>query len=258
MAKHPTKIKQQELREFLNEKVALYNTRNFIPEDPISIPHLFTKKQDIEVAGLFAATIAWGNRKSIVANARKLMQMMDDAPADFVQRASAAELKNIGRFVHRTFNGEDAADFVRSLRKIYQQHDSLETLFGKQGDALERIIFFRKVFVGGFKTQHAHKHVSDPASGSAAKRLNMYLRWMVRKDQAGVDLGIWNKIRPAELMLPLDVHTGNVARRLGLLERKQNDAKAVMEVTARLREFDPSDPVKYDFALFGLGVYDEL
>lgn len=250
--------KEAELRDFLNEKVQQFNTRHFIADDPVAIPHLFTRRQDIEIAGLLAATIAWGNRKSIVANARKLVQRMDDDPYAFVLNASAAELKHLGGFVHRTFNSSDALDFVAGLRKVYKKHASLEALFLARGHALEKIILFRQTFVRGFKTRHAHKHVSDPASGSAAKRLNMYLRWMVRHDQNGVDFGLWRKISPADLMIPLDVHTGNVARKLGLLQRKQNDAKAVIELTECLKVFDPTDPVKYDFALFGLGIFDKF
>lgn len=258
MAKKNAKTTITHLQEFLDEKVVEFNTRNFIAEDPVAVPHLFTRRQDIEIAGLLAATIAWGNRKSIVANARRLVNLMDNEPYAFVRDASAAELKRLGQFVHRTFNGSDAQDFVRSLRKVYKKHDSLENLFVQPGHALEKIIFFRQVFVAGFDTVHAHKHVSDPGSGSAAKRLNMYLRWMVRRDKGGVDFGIWKKISPADLMMPLDVHTGNVARKLGLLQRKQDDAKAVVELTERLKQFDASDPVKYDFALFGLGIYEKF
>lgn len=246
------------LREFLEEKVRQYNTRQFIADDPIAIPHLFRRRQDIEIAGLLAATIAWGNRKSIVNNARKLVQLMDDEPHAFVQGASVAELRRIDGFVHRTFNSSDALDFIAGLRRVYKKHDSLEDLFVAPGDALQKIIHFRKNFVRGFKTTHALKHVSDPASGSAAKRLNMFLRWMVRNDKAGVDFGIWKNISPADLMLPLDVHTGNVARKLGLLQRKQDDAKAVVELTTVLKQFDANDPVKYDFALFGLGVMEKF
>lgn len=256
MAKRQNKI--ADLGDFLEEKYILYNTQKFIGDDPVAIPHRYSKQQDIEIAGLLAATIAWGNRKSILTNAGRLMEYMDHTPHEFVKAASAKELKRLSGFVHRTFNDNDALDFVMALRKVYQKHPSLEVLFTQPGHALEKIAFFRQVFIKGFKTQHALKHVSDPLTGSAAKRLNMYLRWMVRHDHGGVDFGIWKNILPADLMMPLDVHTGNVARKLGLLQRKQDDAKAVIELTDCLKQFDANDPVKYDFALFGLGVYEKF
>lgn len=248
------------LKEFLEEKFHLYNNRNFIESDPISIPHQFSKKQDIEIAGLLAATIAWGNRKSIIANANKLVQWMDHVPHEFVLHATTKNLKPFEKFVHRTFNGLDCVFFLRSLQNIYRKYDSLEPVFAKgiqksDIDVKNALIHFREEF---FKTDHlkrSEKHVSDPARKSSAKRLCMYLRWMVRRDKAGVDFGVWKKIAPSLLCLPLDVHTGNVSRSLGILKRKQNDWRAVEEVTAQLRKFDPRDPVKYDLALFGLGVF---
>ncbi len=251
------------LKEFLEEKFHVYNNRNFIESDPISIPHQFSKKQDIEIAGFLAATIAWGNRKSIITNANKLVQWMDHVPHAFVLHASAKDLKPFEKFVHRTFNGGDCVFFLRSLQTIYRKHDSLENVFEKgieknDKDVKNSIIHFREEF---FKTDHlkrSEKHVSDPARKSSAKRLCMYLRWMVRKDHAGVDFGVWKKISPSLLCLPLDVHTGNVSRALGILKRKQNDWQAVEEVTAQLRKFDAKDPVKYDLALFGLGVFEKF
>jgi uncharacterized protein (TIGR02757 family) len=246
------------IKEFLDTKVFEYNNERFIEGDPISVPHQFSKKQDVEIAGLFAATIAWGNRRSIIKNARALISLMDNDPHNFVTHAKTKELKPIEKFVHRTFNGNDAIDFITSLKKVYAKHDSLEDLFLVKGNGLQKVNAFRSKFVHNFKTTHAIKHVSNPARGSAAKRLNMYLRWMVRKDKQGVDFGLWNKISTADLMLPLDIHTGNTARKLGLLKRKQDDAKAVEEITEILKLFDANDPVKYDFALFGLGVFEKF
>lgn len=246
------------LHDLLESKFREYNHKGFIADDPLGIPHLFTLKQDVEISGLLAATIAWGNRKSIVKNARSLVEIMDNSPYAFVTGASKKELERLNRFVHRTFNGNDAIDFIMALRKVYRKHPSLENLFVAQGNAMDMIAAFRAQFVKGFGTTHALKHVSDPVSGSAAKRLNMYLRWMVRRDKAGVDLGIWRQLDPKDLMLPLDVHTGNVARKLGLLTRNQNDARAVAEVTRNLQQFDATDPVKYDFALFGLGIFEKF
>jgi len=252
---------EQELRDFLEEKTDLYNRPSFITLDPVSIPHLFTKKEDIEIAGFLAATIAWGQRPTILRNARALMERMDMSPHNFLLDAKAKELKRFEDFVHRTFNGVDCVYFMKALRTMYVQHGGLESVFNT-GFAMEgavtAIVRFRNMF---FETAHparTRKHVSDPSAGSSAKRLHMFLRWMVRNDKRGVDFGIWKKISPAKLLCPLDVHSGNVARKLGLLQRSQNDAKAVEELTARLRSFDPADPVKYDFALFGLGVFEKF
>ena len=248
----------QSVKELLDSKVIEYNNRRFIADDPICIPHMFTRKNDIEIAALFAATIAWGNRKSIIKNATQLMEMMDNDPYTYVVESTKSDLKRLSKFVHRTFNGDDAIDFVLALKKVFKKYNSLEELFIVKGDAMKRIEHFREIYIKGFSSSHALKHVSNPAAGSAAKRLNMYLRWMVRNDKQGVDFGIWNKISTADLMLPLDVHTGNTARKLGLLNRKQDDAKAVEEITNVLKLFDSNDPVKYDFALFGLGVFEKF
>jgi uncharacterized protein (TIGR02757 family) len=247
-----------DIKDLLEEKTAQYNNRSFIPEDPICVPHLFTKKQDIEIAGFFAAMIAWGNRKSIVKNAKKIVELMGESPYEFIRDASPKEIKRLSVFVHRTFNGDDMIEYAKSLRRLYAKHESLEDYFLNDSDELDRITVFRREFVKGMKSIHAVRHISNPETGSAAKRINMYLRWMVRSDKAGVDFGIWKRISPATLKLPLDVHTGNTARKLGLLNRKQDDAKAVAEITGVLREFDPKDPVKYDFALFGLGMFDKF
>lgn len=251
------------IKEFLDESYFKYNRKGFIENDPICIPHRFTTKEDIEISGFLAATIAWGNRKSIINNATKLMQLMDEAPHDFVTNCSREELKRLDKFVHRTFNGTDCAFFINSLKHIYKKHGGLEHAFVAKDihhnfTLKERIVNFRKLFLQTDHLTRSEKHISNPAAKSSAKRLCMYLRWMVRTDNKGVDFGIWKSISPAELCLPLDVHTGNVSRTLGLLERKQDDWQSVEEITSMLRSFDAKDPVKYDFALFGLGVEKAL
>lgn len=252
---------RNELREFLDEKADFYNHPNFIETDPIQIPHRFSVKEDIEIAGFLSATIAWGNRKSIIANATNMMDLMGNTPYDFVMSHNEHDLERLRHFVHRTFNGQDFTTFVRSLRHIYQNHGGLETVFSRRqdvGNLQQGIHEFRTLF---FEIEHEHrtqKHVSDPMNNSAAKRINMYLRWMVRRDNKGVDFGIWKSISPAQLSCPLDVHSGNVARKLKLLTRVQNDGKALAELDETLRQLDASDPVKYDFALFGLGAFEKF
>jgi uncharacterized protein (TIGR02757 family) len=248
-----------ELQSFLDEKVTQYNTRDFIDSDPVQIPHLFTQKEDIEIAGFLAATIAWGNRKMIIKNAHRMMKLMGNSPYDFVLSHQEKDLKDLESFVHRTFNGKDFIVFIKGLQHIYQKHNGLEAVFAKNQETLsmqKSIHEFKKVFFNVPHTPRTQKHISDPLNNSAAKRINMYLRWMVRQDTKGVDLGIWKSISPAALSCPLDVHSGNVARKLGLLLRKQNDGKALAELDKQLRILDPNDPVKYDFALFGLGVFE--
>jgi uncharacterized protein (TIGR02757 family) len=248
-----------ELQSFLDEKVTQYNTRDFIDSDPVQIPHLFTQKEDIEIAGFLAATIAWGNRKMIIKNAHRMMKLMGNSPYDFVLSHQEKDLKDLESFVHRTFNGQDFIVFIKGLQHIYQKHNGLEAVFAKNQETLsmqKSIHEFKKVFFNVPHTPRTQKHISDPLNNSAAKRINMYLRWMVRQDTKGVDLGIWKSISPAALSCPLDVHSGNVARKLGLLLRKQNDGKALAELDKQLRILDPNDPVKYDFALFGLGVFE--
>lgn len=259
------KLIQAEIVDFLNEKYDLYNNPSFIETDPITIPHLFTKKEDIEIAGFLTATIAWGQRITIIKNATKLMKLMGSSPYDFVMTAKEKDLKRFDHFVHRTFNGIDAVFFMKSLQHIYKKHNGLESVFNRSGnstpvDLMESIMNFRNVFFSIPSPARTGKHVSNPAENSSAKRLCMYLRWMVRKDKRGVDFGIWNSptLSSNVLMCPLDVHSGNVARKLGLLNRKQNDWKAVEELTTSLRTFDAADPVKYDFALFGLGVFEKF
>ena len=253
------KLNKTELKEFLDTKVTLYNNPKFIDSDPIKIPHKFSKKEDIEIIGFLTATIAWGNRKSIIINANKMAKLMDFSPFDFVINHRASDLENLNGFVHRTFNAEDFKQFIKSLRHIYQTHGGLESIFNKYctEESLQVSIHkFKKIFFEIKHLKRSEKHVSDPLKNSAAKRINMYLRWMVRNDNNGVDFGIWKSLKPSQLSCPLDVHSGNVARKLGLLKRKQNDAKALLELDTALRKLDPTDPVKYDFALFGLGVFE--
>lgn len=251
-------VELKEIKEFLDEKYLEFNQKSFIEYDPISIPHRYNNKEDIEISGFITATIAWGNRKSIIQNAGRLMDKMGESPYDFVMNASAHQITSL-EFVHRTFNSIDLQGFIYGLRNLYIHHGGMQTVFEKHAsENLQMAIHqFKKVFFQAEHSLRTEKHISDPMKGSSAKRINMMLRWFVRKDRSGVDFGIWQgKLKPSQLSLPLDVHTGNVARKLGLLTRKQNDAKAVMEIDRILREFDPVDPVKYDFALFGLGAME--
>lgn len=252
-------MNRAELKEFLDTKVTQYNNPKFIESDPILIPHQFQKKEDIEISGFLTATIAWGNRKSIINNANKLIGLLDHAPHDFVLNHKASDLEKLLPFVHRTFNGQDCIQFIKSLKHIYKTHNGLESVFSKyaKNQSLQTSISkFKTTFFEIEHLQRTQKHVSDPLKNSAAKRINMFLRWMVRQDNAGVDFGIWKSLSPALLSCPLDVHSGNVGRKLGLLKRKQNDGKALLELDTALKKLDPSDPVKYDFALFGLGVFE--
>ena len=250
-----------ELKEFLDAKVLEYNHPKFLEDDPLQIPHLYNQKEDIEISAFLTATIAWGNRKSIINNATRLMGLMGNTPYDFVMNHSQDDLDVLSPFVHRTFNGTDLGYFVTSLQNIYKNHGGLEAVFSEyQGkDTMQPAISnFKELF---FELPHQNmtqKHVSDPNKGSAAKRINMFLRWMVRDNSTGVDFGLWKDISPAKLSCPLDVHSGNVARKLNLLKRKQNDAKALQELDKNLRKLDATDPVKYDFALFGLGVFEKF
>lgn len=251
---------QTNLKDFLDEKVELYNQPSFIPNDPISIPHQFTKKQDIEIAGLFAATLAWGQRKTIINKCNELMKMMGHAPHDFILNHKENELKHFLEFKHRTFNPTDALFFIDFLKSHYSKNESLETAFtgGVKGDMESYLSnFHNTLFAHPDAPNRTRKHVATPTRKSACKRLNMYLRWMVRKDNKGVDFGIWNEIQPHQLICPLDVHVERVAKRLGLLQRKQTDWRAALELSENLRELDPNDPVKYDFALFGIGVMEK-
>lgn len=250
---------QSELKEFLDEKVELYNNPEFIESDPIQIPHQYSLKEDIEISGFLAATIAWGNRKMIINSATKLMNALGNSPYDFIMSHSENDLEKLDNFVHRTFNSLDAKTFIKALENIYKNHKGLEAIFSKHienNSTQKSISEFKKIFFEVSHEQRTTKHVSDPLNNSAAKRINMFLRWMVRDDKKGVDFGIWQTISPSTLSCPLDVHSGNVGRKLNLLTRKQNDAKALLELDTSLRKLDPNDPVKYDFALFGLGVFE--
>ncbi len=252
---------KKDLKEFLNEKADLYENPDFIDSDPIQIPHSFSLKEDIEISGFLSAIIAWGNRKMIINNAKRMMDLMGNSPYDFIMNHSEEDLTNFEGFVHRTFNAEDFKFFVRSLKNIYVKHSGLEHVLKphKGTHHYQKAIHdFKQVFFEIPHLPRTQKHISDPIKGSAAKRINMFLRWMVRQANKGVDFGIWKTHNPAHLHCPLDVHTGNVARKLTILNRKQNDWKAIQELDLTLREFDKVDPVKYDFALFGLGVFEKF
>jgi len=254
-------MKKSEVKAFLDAKTRQYQQPGFLETDPIQIPHSFDQKEDIEISGFLTATIAWGNRLSIIRSARQMMDLMDQAPYDFVMNATETDLGRLEGFVHRTFNAEDFGCFLLSLRHLYLEHGGMEKLFTRYArpDGLqEAITRVREHFFEVPHPKRSEKHFSDPSRGSAAKRLNMFLRWMVRPAETGVDFGIWKNLSPSQLSCPLDVHSGKVARALGLLKRKQNDARAVAELDAALRKLDPEDPVKYDFALFGLGVFEHF
>jgi uncharacterized protein (TIGR02757 family) len=244
-----------DLNDFLETQYLRFNSPDFIPADPISVPHRFTKKQDIEIAGLIAAIFSWGQRKTIINKSNAFLKLMEDAPHDFVLNHTEADLRPFTGFVHRTFNTTDALWLVHVLKWHYSKHDSLELLF-HQGSSIESGLmhFHQSVFALPDAPARTRKHIPTPHTKSACKRLCMYLRWMVRRDGRGVDFGLWRQLSPAQLICPLDVHSGRVARRLGLLKRKQNDWQAALELTKRLKKFDANDPVKYDFALFGSGV----
>lgn len=264
MSGGPQNVRSEDLAALLNDRHERYNRPAFIPDDPIAIPHRFTAKEDIEVAGLLAATLAWGRRDIILKNCTALLARLADAPHAFVVNATAKEIEAAATgFVHRTFNATDLAHYLRALQRIYRELGGLEAVFSAQmcptdPDCANALRGYRAAMLSPELNPPARvrKHIHDIDRGSAAKRLCMYLRWMVRRDKRGVDFGLWRGISPAQLVLPLDVHTGRVARALGLLHRKQNDWKAVQEVTAPLRALCPEDPAKYDFAIFGLGVYE--
>lgn len=256
-------MKFQELKDYLDAKYHQYNDISFIENDPISIPHQYNNKADIEISGFLAATLAWGQRSVIIRNTSQLLTWMDKDPANFIRNFKSSDLKNFQNFKHRTFNGTDCITFLYALQHVIGTYGDLESAFcGKDLETAKNtnvpISRFRTRFLSIPHQHRSEKHIPDPISGSASKRMNMYLRWMVRKDPSGVDFGIWNQIQPSELILPLDVHTGRVARSLGLLKRKQDDWNAALEITAALKRFDKNDPVKYDFALFGAGVNGEL
>ncbi len=256
------KIEIEELKDFLEYKTQSYCQPFFIETDPVNIPHRYSKKEDIEISGFLTATISWGQRVSIIRSGCKLMQILDDQPYDFIMNCSDNELEDIEDFVYRTFNRTDCIVFLKAIRNIYANHGGLEKVFNygflKNKSIYDAIVQFRNVFFEIPHPECTEKHVSNPSKGSAAKRINMFLRWMVRKDDMGIDFGLWKNISPKYLCCPLDVHVGNVARKLGLIKRRQNDWKAVEELTSVLRLMNPDDPVRYDYGLFGLGVFEKF
>jgi len=251
------------LKDFLDSKVELYNRRDFIKDDPICIPHLFSKREDIEIAAFFASIFAWGSRRIIINKSKELMQLMEMQPHQFILHHSEKELKNLLQFKHRTFNTTDLLYFIEFLKYHYSKHNSLEDAFSKWMSAKDETIekaligFHHYFFSIEDVPPRTKKHIATPEKKSNCKRLNMFLRWMVRTDNNGVDFGIWQKIKPSQLICPVDIHVARVAKRLNLLLRKQTDWTAALELTSYLRTLDPSDPVKYDFALFGLGVVEK-
>ncbi|MEO8766621.1 MAG: TIGR02757 family protein [Ginsengibacter sp.] len=254
----------KDLKKFLDKKVLLFNNPSFIKDDPVCIPHLFSKKQDIEIAGFFAAIFAWGTRKTIINKCRFLLQLMDNEPYDFCINHSVQDLKKLEKFSHRTFNDTDLLYFISFLSHHYSKYNSLETAFIDKGIHLHSSIIERSLnsfYDNFFSLDHVpartRKHIASPAKNSSCKRLNMYLRWMVRNDDKGVDFGLWKKLSPAQLVCPVDVHVARVARHFDLLKRKVIDWQAAVELTGELKKFDAADPVKYDFALFGLGVLEK-
>ena len=253
-------MNKKKIHELLEQKFRQYNQRSFIPHDPIAIPHQFTQQADIEIAGFFAAIFAWGNRTTILNKSRELLTLMDDAPHQFITQHREKDLKKLLAFKHRTFQSTDLLYFIQFLRHHYLQHRSLESAFDLQSVNMEaRLTAFHDYFFSlPNAPERTRKHVASPQRGSTCKRLNMFLRWMVRKDKMGVDFGIWKCIKPSELICPIDVHVARVSRKLGLIERKQTDWSTAIELTEALRSFDPKDPVKYDFALFSLGVNEKF
>ncbi len=246
------------MKELLDELYERYNRPEFIAEDPISVPHRYTSREDREVAGFLSATIAWGNRRAIVKSANRMMEYLDDSPSEFVRHASSSELERLHSYVHRTFNGLDLRDFVLAIRSIIERHGGIGELFEshyeQSGSMASTFAHFRSEFFSSPHQQRCEKHLSSILKGAACKRLAMYARWMVMRDGRGVDFGEWRRIPSSALYIPLDLHSGNVARHLGLLTRRQSDWRAVEELTSKLREFDSEDPAKYDFALFGAGI----
>ena len=250
-------MNNKEIKEYLDFKSQQYNTTKFIETDPIQIPHLFSRKEDIEIIGFLISTIAWGNRKSIINSGNKILKIMNYSPYEFIMNYSPKPLN----FTHRTFNSIDLDFFFRSLQNIYLNHGGLEKSFSNDSEFTsikEKIIKFRNIFLETEHEKRSKKHISNPQKNSTAKRINMFLRWMVRNDSTGVDFGIWKSIKTSELYIPLDIHTSKAARSLGLIKRKSNDWKALDELMQNLRLFDSEDPVKYDFALFGISAFEDV
>jgi uncharacterized protein (TIGR02757 family) len=253
-------LAELQLKEFLDEKAFLYQARWFIDDDPVQIPHLFSNKEDIEISGFITAILAWGKRGMILSKSRELMERMDLSPADFVRNASEREFERLSGFVYRTFNEIDARYFLKALHQVYLHHGGLQKVFYdayRSGRIIGAISHFREVFLSYGPPSRTGKHIANVLRNASAKRINMYLRWMVRRDSP-VDFGLWTNIRTGDLLIPLDIHVARVARSLGLLTRKSNDLKSVTELTGKLKKFRPEDPVFYDYALFGLGVYEKF
>ncbi len=254
-------MKLKEIKLYLDQQHDKYNRIDFIENDPILIPHLFTRKEDIEISGFFAATFAWGQRITIINKSKLFLSLMDNDPFNFISQAKPSDLKPFKKFVHRTFNGDDAIFLIQQLQFIYQKYGSLENSFLNHHQANQlpaTLANWKNELLKTTPDHHCKKHFGNPLENSTAKRLLMFFRWMVRNDKHSVDFGIWKHFKPSELYIPLDVHTGNVSRMLGLLNRQQNDWKSVEELTIKLRKMDAKDPIKYDFALFGTGVEGEL
>ncbi|HEY5773498.1 MAG TPA: TIGR02757 family protein [Chitinophagaceae bacterium] len=250
----------KELKTYLDKKVDEYNQPSFIKNDPISIPHLFIKKQDIEIAGFFAAIFSWGNRTTIINKSSELLNLMGKQPYEFCLDHSPTDLKKLGSFKHRTFNTDDLYYFIDFFRRHFKEHDSLETaFFPKVGMSTEEgLNHFKQYFFAYDHLKRTEKHISSPVQKSTCKRVNMFLRWMIRNDKKGVDFGLWKNIKPSALICPIDVHVARVARKMGLIKRKQTDWQTALELTEALRKLDKDDPVKYDFALFSLGVIEKF
>lgn len=253
-----------DLKDFLDQKVEEFNQPDFIPLDPISIPHRFSKKQDVEIAGFFAAVLAWGQRKTIINKCLELFEMMDNAPYDFMLNHRENDLKPFLQFKHRTFNDIDTLYFIEFFSWFYRNHDSLEEGFilgwKPETDIMEKLLsnFHHFFFQLADAPMRTRKHIATPERKAACKRINMFLRWMVRSDNKGVDFGIWKTLKASQLVCPCDIHVDRIGRKLGLITRKQTDWQTAVELTERLRKFDSEDPVKYDFALFGLGVEERM
>ncbi|MDZ4758092.1 MAG: TIGR02757 family protein [Bacteroidota bacterium] len=254
----------KQLKPYLDDQVEIINRPGFITADPISIPKLFTQKRDIEIMGFFAATFAWGQRVTILNNCKKLIELFENKPYEFIINSTAKDWQRFEGFVHRTFNSSDLLYFIDFFHHYYNNYESLEQLFvkgiGKKDENMEHGLnhFKKSFFERNIHLKRTEKHIPSPAQNSACKRLNMYLRWMVRKDNCGVDFGIWENINPSLLLCPLDVHVGRTARKLGILTRPQDDWKAVIELTSNLKKLDKFDPVKYDFALYGISLFKKV
>jgi len=251
-----------QLKSMLDDRVGLYNQPSFIKDDPISLPHQYTRLQDIEIVALWTAVFSWGLRKTIIKKANELFALMDNVPYDFIMHHSEQDGKRLLHFVHRTFQPTDTLYFLHFFRHYYNTHESLQSAFTQHTDSSAPSVkemlsgFHNTFFDSEWAPKRTRKHIATPVRGASCKRLNMFLRWMVRRDASGVDLGLWKDISPADLMIPLDVHVQRVAMKLGLLSRNKSDWRSVEELTAKLRLMDPEDPVKYDYALFGMGVME--